>query len=259
MILKNKLTGLILAGLVLLAVVVVVATRQDRDPVVDNGFGLAPPSSEKTHEPPTTDLFGNRLEAPVTPEGEALPQNPAARPDPTRIDYLKTPPAGMQWQRGWGGAALPFSGSDGPTRVVDGIASGFAHTPQGAALAACDALARALSAPDSVWQNVVRARFLGGGQPLISRIAANRARTPDIATYLAVPEGIRVLPNFQPDLAVVEIAMRAPNGWAYGTWPMTWQAGDWRVRVPDPIDALWQPAVQLYSLNEFGSWKGSTS
>lgn len=261
---KRRLVGLLVIGLILTVVVVVVAARGNhRDSAMTRADGPAtssmePPFSAK-HDVPTTDLFGNRLEAAATPAGEALQQDSASRPDPTRPDYLKTAPRHMQWQRGWGGAALPFSGSDGPTQVVDGIASGFAHTPQGAALAACDALARVLSAPEGMWRNVVRERFAGGGQPLVNRIATNRAQSPDIASYVVVPDGLRVLPNYQPDLAVVQIAMRAKSGWAYGTWPMTWQADDWRVRVPDDIGTLWQPAVQIYSLDEFGSWKGGTA
>ncbi|MFE2997392.1 hypothetical protein ACFXG4_20550 [Nocardia sp. NPDC059246] len=260
---KYRFTSLL--GIGLIAIVVVVGTLRGGHPDSEKSQGdipatstLTPPSSP-SRDTPTTDLFGNRLEAAATPAGEALQQDSGSRPDPAGPDYLKAPPRRVQWQSGWGGAALPFSGSDGPTQVIDGIASGFAHTPQGAALAACDALARALSAPEGLWQNVVRERFVGGGQPLINRIAANRTDTPAIASYVVVPDGLRVLPNYQPDLAVVQIAMRAPGGWAYGTWPMTWQAGDWRVRVPDDIGVLWQGAVQIYSLDEFGSWKGGTA
>ncbi|MRH92953.1 hypothetical protein GFY24_36995 [Nocardia sp. SYP-A9097] len=208
---------------------------------------------------PTTDLFGNRLEVPADPAGEPLAQDPAWRPDPEQSNYLTVAPSRLRWQRGWGGAALPVSGSDGPTSIERGVASGFADTPQGAALAACDAIARAFAAPDDIWPNVVRARYLGGGQPLVDRIAQSRAETPTAATYLVVPEGIRILPGYRADFAVVQIAVRASGGWAYANWPMAWHDGDWRVRVPDAIESLWDPAIPVGSLIDFGSWKGTTS
>ncbi|MCU1641732.1 MAG: hypothetical protein JWN03_2007 [Nocardia sp.] len=206
---------------------------------------------------PTTDIFGNRLEVPSDPAGEPLPQDPRSRSDPSQPNYLTVAPARLQWQRGWGGAALPVSSSDGPTSIEAGVASGFANTPQGAALAACDALARAFSAPEDIWRNVVRDRYAGGGQALVDRIAQSRAETPNAATYLVVPEGIRILPGYRPDFAVVQIAVRANSGWAYANWPMVWHEGDWRVRVPDDIESLWDPAVPVSSLIEFGVWKGT--
>ncbi|MBF6331810.1 hypothetical protein [Nocardia transvalensis] len=204
---------------------------------------------------PTADLFGNRLDVTVSEAGEALAQDPSQRPNPAVPDYLWVPPAGLRWQRGWGGAALPVSTSDGPARIETGVASGFANTPQGAALAACDALARALAAPDGVWQQVVRTRFLGGGQALIDRFDRSRT-TPNSARYVTVPDGVRVLASYQPDFAVVQIAVRARAGWTYGTWPMAWSDGDWRVRVPDDVETFWREPISIDTLTGFGQWAG---
>ncbi|MFE3757940.1 hypothetical protein ACFXO9_26835 [Nocardia tengchongensis] len=208
---------------------------------------------------PTTDIFGNRLEASTDPAGVPLLQDPLSRPNPSRSDYLTAAPSRLQWQRGWGGAALPMSGSDGPAVIEGGVASGFADTPQGAALAACDAMARAFAAPETVWRNVVRDRFVGGGRNLVSRIENSRLETLNVAIYLVVPAGIRVLADYRPDFAVVQIAVPAGSGWAYANWPMVWSDKDWRVRVPDDIESLWQSAIPTSSLAEFGSWKGSQS
>ncbi|WP_433678335.1 hypothetical protein [Nocardia sp. CA-119907] len=208
--------------------------------------------------PPTTDLFGNRLEVSHDESGVVLPQDPSSRPDPTRPDYLTATPARMQWQRGWGGAALPVSGSDGPTRIHDGIATGFGRTPQGAALAAFDALARALAAPESVWQQVVRERYYGGGQALLERFARSRERTRDAARYVVVPDGVRVQPGYRDDLAVVQFATRDDLGYTISTWPMAWIDGDWRVRVPDDIETLWGPGASTPTSSGFGSWKATS-
>ncbi|WP_280362797.1 hypothetical protein [Nocardia wallacei] len=256
---RRLLLLLISAALVITAIVTLtVTTRHDATapPPTTSSFAAAtsPPSFSR---PPTTDLFGNRLEVTGDDSGTTLPQDPSRRPDPAAANYLTATPAHLQWQHGWGGAALPVSGSDGPEHINDGIASGFAHTPQGAALAACDAVARALAAPEGTWQTVVRTRYLGGGQPLVDRFARSRASTPSAAQYVTVPEGIRVLPGYQPDFAVVEIAVRARDAFAASRWPMAWHDDDWRVRVPDDIDTLWQPATPLTDLHEFGTWKAT--
>ncbi|MBF6325880.1 hypothetical protein [Nocardia cyriacigeorgica] len=206
------------------------------------------------NQPPTTDLFGARLEVPPAKEGVALPQDPSSRPDPARPDYLTAVPARLQWQRGWGGAALPASSSDGPARIVGGIASGFSHTPQGAALAALDALARALAAPDGIWQQVVAQRYYGGGQALIDRFALARARTSDAARYVVVPAGIRIHDGYRSDFAVIEVASRSVDGYAITTWPMVWIDDDWRVRVPEDIEMLWAAGETASTLTGFGHW-----
>ncbi|WP_157116960.1 hypothetical protein [Nocardia vaccinii] len=211
-------------------------------------------SSASEAKEPTTDLDGNRLDV-IDDAGRALPQNPSERIGPHSTDYLTAAPANIEWQRIWGGAAIPVSAGDGPEQIRDGVASGFADTPQGAALAACDAIARALAAPEGIWQSVVRARYLGGGQALIDRFAASRASTPGAGRYVTVPEGIRILPGYRQDFAVVQIAVRTRDSFAYGTWPMVWNNTDWRVRVPDDINTLWQPAVPLTTLTDFGRWE----
>ncbi|MET8778999.1 hypothetical protein ABZV58_28685 [Nocardia sp. NPDC004654] len=247
---------------VVIAAFVLTITRDDqpRDIPADPGHGPTertyPEPSLTTPRPPSTDLFGNRLETPAQDSGVVLPQDFTARPDPTRPDYLSAAPARMQWQRGWGGAALPFSSSDGPTAIYDGVAIAFARTPQGAALAAVDAMARALSAPEGVWQQVVRERYYGGGQALLDRFARSRQRTTDAARYVVVPDGVRVQPGYRDDLAVVQVATRSAHGYTVADWPMAWINGDWRVRVPDNIETLWGPGTSVSTLTGFGSWKG---
>ncbi|MEU2258104.1 hypothetical protein ABZ540_33580 [Nocardia xishanensis] len=260
-----RLLIILLVGItiVVIAAFVLTLTRDNpgpRDIPADPGHGptertYREPTPTPSPLPPSTDLFGNRLETPAQDSGVVLPQDFTARPDPARPDYLSAAPARMQWQRGWGGAALPFSGSDGPTAVFDGVAIAFARTPQGAALAAFDAMARALSAPEGVWQQVVRERYYGGGQDLLDRFARSR-RTTGAARYVVVPDGVRVQPGYADDLAIVQFATRDDLGYTVATWPMTWIDGDWRVRVPDNIETLWGPGTSVATLTGFGSWKG---
>ncbi|MGW5440545.1 hypothetical protein [Nocardia asteroides] len=215
-----------------------------------------PPGSRATR-PPTVDLYGNRLEVAATDAGAALPQTgkPVAA---TRADYLTTAPEGLRWQRIWDGAAVPVSAGDGPTHIVDGVASGFARTPQGAVLAGLDALGRALAAPDGVWQRVLRERYYSGDQAdaLIARFQRSRSNTADSARYVVVPDGVRVRAGFAPDMAVVEVASRSGAGYAVSAWPMVWVDGDWRLRVPDDLESLWRSTgTQVASLTGFGNWK----
>lgn len=254
LILTISITAILIAGLALFG-----ARRNSAAPAprpTETGNTTTRPAESSVTEvrEPTTDLYGNRLD--VTDDaGRALPQNPSKRIDPHNPDYLTAAPVSIEWQRIWGGAAIPVSAGDGPEQIHDGVASGFADTPQGAALAACDAIARALAAPEGIWQSVVRARYLGGGQALIDRFAASRASTPDAGRYVTVPEGIRILPGYRQDFAVVQIVVRTQDSFAYGTWPMVWNNTDWRVRVPDDINTLWQPAVPIDTVNGFGQWK----
>lgn len=216
-----------------------------------------PPTKPAAVRPPTVDMFGNRLEVPVEEAGAALPQVAEERIEPTRSDYLSAAPARLQWQRIWEGAAVPVSGSDGPARIDAGVAAGFAHTPQGAALAAMDAIGRVYAAPELIWRKVVRDRFYGGGDTLIDQFARSRTSAPDMARYVTVPEGVRVQPGYRDDLAVVQLAVRSTNGYAIATWPMVWVDGDWRIRTPDDIETLWRPAAPTASTAGFGRWRQS--
>ncbi|TQM32679.1 hypothetical protein [Nocardia bhagyanarayanae] len=217
--------------------------------------------SSRAPRPPAVDLYGARLEVVDTDSGTALAQNPADRIDPARPDYVTATPARLEWQRGWGGAALPMSGADGPTRIEEGVATGFARTPQGAVLAALDAAARALAAPEGVWEQVVQQRFYGEAKltdRLVARYSLARARTPDAARFVVVPDGVRLLPGYDGELAVIEAATRdGSGGYSVSSWAMVWIGGDWRVRIPDNIETLWAPPRHITNLTGFGVWKGS--
>lgn len=215
----------------------------------------APPTTSSQSRPPTVDMFGNRLEVPADDAGATLPQTLDGRIDPARPDYLTAAPDRLQWQRIWGGAAVPVSGSDGPARIDGGVAGGFARTPQGAALAAMDAIGRAYAAPETIWQNVIRERFYGGNDALIDGFARSRASAPGMARYATVPEAVRIQPGYRDDLAVVQLAVRSTSGYAIATWPMVWVEGDWRIRVPDDIDTLWRPGTPTASTAGFGNWR----
>ncbi|MGW4325952.1 hypothetical protein ACWEKR_08690 [Nocardia sp. NPDC004573] len=256
-----RLLIIVFAAIVVVVIVVFVVTITRDDGPSQSGSTTTRPALSSSETRPTgltADLFGNRLEIPASEAGTALAQDRTRRADPGQPDYLVHAPAGLRWQRGWGGAALPVSTGDGPTTIAEGIASGFAHTPQGAGLAAADALARALAAPEPTWQQVLALRYHGGGQALVDRFARSRARTPDAARYVTVPDGVRIADGYNPDYAVVEFATRDGLGYRIARWPMAWLDGDWRVAVPTEIETLWGPGTFVDSMTGFGTWKATS-
>lgn len=86
---------------------------------------------------PSTDTHGTRIDTPINPVGQVLPQTRTGTPPVDDSPNAPVPaPAGLMWQR-VAGIALPFSTSDGPTAITGaGVPTGFAHTRQGAAIAA---------------------------------------------------------------------------------------------------------------------------
>lgn len=252
----RMLVGLLVTIGVVVAGVFVLTVTDDTDTPPSSPDSA--PASTTTAVPgstariPTVDIFGRRLETPAEEAGEVLPQSAQDRIESTRDDYLTAPPARLQWQRIWTGAAVPVSGSDGPTRIQDGLAEGFAHTPQGAALAAMDAIGRVYAAPEPIWRRVVTERFHVGGEALIGRFARSRE---EFARYVTVPEGVRIQPGYRDDLAVVELVVRSRTGYVVATWPMVWVDGDWRIRVPDAVEDLWRPATPVATTSGFGVWR----
>ncbi|MBF6170282.1 hypothetical protein [Nocardia blacklockiae] len=143
-----RLLGFAAVLTVALAVTVtVVTTRRESAAPAAGGAPRPVVSTSAVAEPaaagfgaPDRDLFGRRVDIPDDPAGQALPQEPAARQRPGDPRWQTAAPAPARgagvWQRIFGGPVVRFSGSDGPARIEGRAAVGFAHTPQGAVLAA---------------------------------------------------------------------------------------------------------------------------
>lgn len=87
--------------------------------------------------PSLTSKSGELVKISAHPYGVLLPQteNPLTEDDP---GWLTSPPKGLEWQTSeyYMPMILGVSTSDGPTGFVENVPTGFAHTPQGAVLAA---------------------------------------------------------------------------------------------------------------------------
>ncbi|OZD15816.1 MULTISPECIES: hypothetical protein [Nocardiaceae] len=149
---------IILAGIV---VSLVVLQRDQDTPLVsvDAGGSSAPatpnPEAGLFEPDPEFDALGRVTYVPKNPNGVILEQSP---PPPGRS--ADTAPSGVMLQRIHGNMVLPFSTSDGPSAIdASGVATGFAHTPQGAALAAAHYMAYLASGNDRIDMAVASGRI----------------------------------------------------------------------------------------------------
>ena len=199
---------------------------------------------------PQADPFGRRIDIPGDPGGQVRSQQLALQKQPSAPDWLTAAPAGLchiaqetttcepgGWQKVHG-AVVPFSTSDGPTRLEHGVAAGYGHTPQGAALAAAYTAYEVAARPGD--RRLLATRLLltaTDQQQFESGIAAGTLpvqQDPQHTQWMLAWDAFR-LADYSPDFAVVRLAARAPdtdNGptWSTVTVPMVWHNNDWLVR-----------------------------
>ncbi len=203
-------------------------------PTTDSGGGFAAPA---------TDVYGRRVDVPIDVSGQPLSQtdSPIGQTDP---GWLTAPPAGTHDRGGWQrvyGVSVPFSTTDGPARISKGMASGYARTPRGAALAAVyiahqlaarpadpDVVARVAYGPDDLarWREGVATGKLPTHQ------------SESVTRWITAPDAYQIV-SWSPDLCVLTVAGRAnPGGpqqaptWTSVRYAVAWTGGDWNL-LPD--------------------------
>ncbi|MEV0005859.1 hypothetical protein AB0H28_26740 [Micromonospora sp. NPDC050980] len=147
-----------------------------------------------------------------------------------------TAPAGVRWEL-VGQVAVPASSSAGPARVSGATAAGYAHTPEGALIAAAQLSTRAgFSAGRDSWEPTITQQF----EPSADRdrlLAALR----DAGDAPAQPGELSQIAGFSyqsytPDTAVIGLVFRAPAAGTarYHVLSLTllWHDGDWRMVAP---------------------------
>ncbi|BAD58523.1 hypothetical protein IU443_11185 [Nocardia farcinica] len=249
-----------LLALIVIAGVVVYITRDDDAPegaqaelaaTVGEGFAT-----------PEVDIFGRRVDIPNNPAGQPLPQDPTLQRTPEDADWLTARPDGLDRPHGWQrvyGASVPFSTSDGPARLEEGQAVGYAHTPQGAVLAAAQITYR-LNARPADRELYVRQVRVSAQQLAAYDRALEEDRLPEqqperITRYFVAPDAFQV-ESYADDLAVVRFASRAPavDGrqlWVALRLVMVWEAGDWRLK---PATAEGSRTEYIESLAGWTTW-----
>ncbi|MFF0494334.1 hypothetical protein ACFYTQ_35400 [Nocardia sp. NPDC004068] len=195
---------------------------------------------------PQVDLFGRRIDVPNNRYGQPLEQTAAQR-KPTDPDLLTAAPAGTRgaeakggWQRVFG-AVVPFSTSDGPTRIDNGVPTGYAHTPQGAALAAAFTLWEPAARPGDrtlrermvVMTPADFARFdqLGSSGALPDQLPESKTR------YMIAPDAFKVV-SWAGDMCVLDLATRTDASaigspqWLSNQIAMVWDGSSWKMQLP---------------------------
>lgn len=191
--------------------------------------------------PPRSDPFGRRIDLPANPAGQPLPQT-VPHHVATDSDWLTAAPAGTLGKGGWqqvNGVVVPYSTSDGPTQTIDGVAAGWTHTPQGAALALAWIAWQLNARPGD------RALYQRGladpDMAAFDRINAAHTvpdQLPETETRWLLASSAFHVDSYDDDLAVVRIATTtAPDDagtpqWMTAQLAAVWKGGDWRLLSP---------------------------
>lgn len=218
---------IIVAGVVLS--VVILFRGEDAGPLVSTDSSPSESTVEVEQslfeQDPYFDGLGRVVYVPLDSNGVALPQSALGdRP----VDQA---PAGVMLQRVHGNMVLPFSTSDGPTRITDsGVAAGFSRTAQGAGLAAAHYVGYLASGLDRITM-LDEAGFLSDPE---DEFVQSPLVAPDSSPTLAMP---MVSVDFNPDLSLVKFGYVAEmtDGSSQNmvaNVPMVWREGPgWVVKA----------------------------
>lgn len=252
--------GVVVSAAVLTLIVLVgvfVYVGRDDKP----GAGSAPLATARGEgfATPEVDVFGRRVDVPNNAAGQPLPQDPSRQHSPSDPDWLTAPPAGTTSPRGWQrvyGVSVPFSTSDGPRQIDDGLAVGFAHTPQGAALAAAQITYRlnARPADRDLYMRQVRAsaQNIADYDKALHSDRLPTQQPESITRYLVASDAFKI-DNYADDMAIVRLATRGPALEGKPVWValrlvMVWDAGDWRL---EPTSS---PGSQTEYIDSLAGW-----
>ena len=258
----SRTTGAAAVGFIVLVVVLVtiVLVRSgdsgDTPPAAAPPVTAAPPSTpvspggEGGFGPSLADPYGREIAVPINEQGQVLPQtDPGDRPAFAK-DVPVPAPAGIMWQR-IGATVAPFSTSDGPTRIDGRLAYGFARTPQGAALAGWQIMARALRSADDLREiyDLQTVADPGKKQAAMDQLAAAGKSDYRISDALFFPEAFQIT-SYTDSFAVVRYATPSENGtWVAEQRSLAWDNGDWKIR-----DTTSAPQPRLSSLAGWTRW-----
>ncbi|WP_378731785.1 hypothetical protein [Nocardia brasiliensis] len=245
-------------ALIVIAGIVVYITRDD-----GGTAATAPAPAEAAggsgFASPEVDILGRRVDVPNNPAGQPLPQDPSRQRKPSDSDWLTAAPEGTTAPHGWQrvyGASVPFSTSDGPTRIEDGLAVGYSHTPQGAVLAGAQITYRLNARPANrdlyVRQVRVSAQQIAAYDKALANDKLPEQQPEKITRYFVASDAFKV-DDYADDLAIIRLASRGPvvDGkqlWAAIRLVMVWDAGDWRLKPSTSNSA------QTELIESLGGW-----
>ncbi|MFI9404574.1 MULTISPECIES: hypothetical protein [Nocardia] len=246
-------------ALIVIAGIVVYISRDDGGSAAGSTPAPAETAGGTGFAAPEVDILGRRVDVPNNPAGQPLPQDPTRQRKPSDSDWLTQAPEGTTGPRGWQrvyGASVPFSTSDGPTRIEDGLAVGYSHTPQGAVLAAAQITYRLNARPADrdlyVTQVRVSAQQIAAYDKALASDRLPEQQPERVTKYFIASDAFKV-DDYADDLAIVRLASRGPvvDGkqlWAAIRLVMVWDAGDWRLKPSTSNSA------QTEYIESLGGW-----
>lgn len=251
--------GVVIVGLI--GALVYVLTGGD-----DNGTATTADGGQTSSVPvvrderkTTTDLVGRTVYYPKNRLGDLLPNDGTALKNESDRGWVSKTPV-IEWQRlrndepGKYPIDLPFSASDGPWVLIDGVPAGYSRTPQGAAIAAMWAV-NILAFPGADMLNMSKAYMpihvkdeLRATDPTLSEIADYEG-----LEYVFVPRAYKVS-SFDSDHALVNLAVGTKSKMTLLEVPMTWDNEDktWRLTNEQVFSNPEQTADILES--ELATW-----
>jgi hypothetical protein len=187
------------------------------------------------------------------PAGTAAPGTPVLDADVT-------------WTR-LAGVDLPASADTGPHEVVGGLARGFAHTRQGAVVAAVHLLVRTTpQVGPAVFGPTLAEQVVGEHTTAMRQLVADiytQAVTTTGVLYgqplgdlHATVAGIRI-DTYTDDQATLGVLTSAPDAggvtrYAATTVTLTWTSGDWRMVAPP--QGRWDSQVRIIDRAQTGGY-----
>ncbi|GAA0710900.1 hypothetical protein Drose_24900 [Dactylosporangium roseum] len=171
-------------------------------------------------------------------------------------DIPTAPPDDVSWQL-FGQVAVPVSATDGPRRITETTASGYAHTPTGALTAAAQLMTRAgYYNGRRVWEPTITEQFVPSADR--DQLLAKLRALPEEPTDPGRPAqltGFRFR-SYRPETAVIDLLLQVPNGTdssQLATATVWWRDGDWRMVAPP--DGSWTSLVRpVTDLTDFIPW-----
>lgn len=200
--------------------------------------------------PPTTDNQGVRLEVPKDPRGQLLPQSRSSSKD--SFD-------GLQWQKVLG-MAMPFTTGAGPTTMTKiGTPGGFAHTENGAVLAAWQLQWRLVLGPGELRSEILKTSAVseeGYGDQQRTAIASmpEKFSTVDTDTLNTIAPYLRV-EAYDGDIATISFGAPDTTGSESGmvtTVTVLWRDGAWKLFLRGPNAEL--QARDVANFEGWGRW-----
>ncbi|MEY9211645.1 hypothetical protein NI17_009405 [Thermobifida halotolerans] len=232
---KTYLASAGIVGLIAILGIAVVGTTLWPD-----GDETAPPVAAS----PTADPSPESTTAPA--EGESVCGLPAS--DQTQIDE---PPADTEWEF-VGTMQAPSVPDAGPGMVADnGFRQCYAHSPEGALVAAANVLAMGTD-PNLVRELNEELVAEGPGRDAVLADMEANPPTSDTGIRLSIA-GYRLL-GYGPNHARIDLAVEGSNGSiASVTTDLKWEEGDWKVELrPDGQPVI--PVAQLADTVGYHPW-----